>query len=94
MFFLNSRYAAQPQYTFNRTDGSQVQLVKPPTPGVAAVLGYHRRNAGERLDHISARFLMDATQFWRLCDANGDVTPDALAAQDLVGVPIDAPKVG
>jgi hypothetical protein len=94
MFFPNSRYAAQRQHTFMWADGSKVQLVKPPTPGVAAVLGYYRRNAGERLDHISARFLMDATQFWRLCDANGAFAPDALAARDLVGVPIDAPKVG
>jgi hypothetical protein len=94
MFFPNSRYAAQPQYTFTRADGTQVQLVKPPPPGVAAVLGYHRRNSGERLDHISARFLMDPTQFWRLCDANGAFSPDALGARDLVGVPIDAPKSG
>ena len=94
MFFPNSRYAAQPQTTFTRADGALLRLVKPPAPGVAATLGYHRRNSGERLDHISARFLMDATQFWRLCDANGVFSPDALAARDLVGVPIDAPKVG
>ena len=30
-------------------------------------------------------------QFWRVCDANDAVVPDALAARALVGVPIDAP---
>jgi hypothetical protein len=92
MFFPNSRYVRQTPYTLTRADGSVVALVRPATPGVMAVLGYYRRNGGERLDHVSARFLADATQFWRLCDANGALSPDALAAADLVGVPIDAPR--
>jgi hypothetical protein len=92
MFFPGSRYAAQPQYAFTRPDGTIVQLVKLPAPGLAAVLGYHRRTGAERLDHVAVRYLADATQFWRLCDANGAVAPDALAARDLIGVPIDAPK--
>ena len=58
---------------------------------LAAVLGYYRRGGGDRLDQISARFLADATQFWRVCDANDAVVPDALANAPLVGVPIDAP---
>ena len=32
--------------------------------------------------------------FWRVCDANDAVVPDALAAHDLVGMPIDAPTGG
>jgi hypothetical protein len=94
MFFPNSRYAPLQQYAFTRSDGSTVQVAKLPAPGIAAVVGYHRRNASERLDHVAARFLADATAFWRICDANGAVSPDALAAHDLVGVPIDAPKAG
>jgi hypothetical protein len=94
MFFPNSRYASQQQYSFTRADGSVAQVTKLPAPGLAAVVGYYRRNSSDRLDHISARFLADATAFWRICDANGAVSPDALAARDLVGVPIDAPKAG
>jgi hypothetical protein len=67
-----------------------VQAVKLPSPGIQAVLGYYRRSAGNRLDQIAGRFLNDATQFWHICDANGAVVPDALAARDLIGIPIDA----
>jgi hypothetical protein len=92
MFFPGSRYAALAPYSLALPDGRVVAATRPHAPGLAAVLGYYRRHSGERLDHISARFLADATAFWRVCDANGAVSPDALAASDLVGVPIDAQR--
>jgi len=90
MFFPGSRYAKLQPYPVTLANGSTVMAIRAPTPGVAATLGYYRRNSGDRLDHIAARFLADATGFWRICDANGAVSPDALAASDLVGVPLDA----
>ena|SRR5258708_1971284 len=33
---------------------------------------------GDRLDNITARFVKDSEQFWRLCDANGAMRPDEL----------------
>ena len=59
-----------------------------------AVLGYYRRQTSDRLDQIAARFLGDATQFWQVCDANGAISPDALAARPLVGVPLNATTGG
>jgi hypothetical protein len=94
MFFPGSRYAASAQYTITLATGTVVRVVKPPTPGVPAVLGYYRRQTGDRLDQIAARFLGDATQFWRVCDANGAISPDALAARPLVGVPLTATTGG
>jgi hypothetical protein len=94
MFFPGSRYASLQTYSVARPDGSVVLATRLHSPGAAVVLGYYRRNSGDRLDHISARFLADATRFWRVCDANGAVSPDALVAHDLVGVPIDAVKGG
>jgi hypothetical protein len=94
MFFPGSRYLPLTQYRVKRPDGSEVQVTRLPAPGLPAVLGYYRRKTGDRLDQMSARFLADATRFWRLCDANDAVVPDALAAHDLVGVPIDAPTSG
>lgn len=94
MFFPGSRYSAMTTYTVTRPDGSTVQATRLPAPGMRAVLGYYRRSSGDRLDQIAARFLADATQFWRVCDANGAMVPDALAARDLIGVPIDAPTGG
>ena len=94
MFFPGSRYAKLSSYSVTTPNGTVVQAIRLPTPGMAAVLGYYRRGSGDRLDQISARFLADATQFWRICDANDAVVPDALANAPLVGVPIDAPTGG
>jgi len=90
MFFPGSRYVSLATYQFTSAGGATVQLTKLPAPGVQAVLGYYRRGGGDRLDQIAGRYLSDATQFWRLCDANGAMVPDALAAHDLIGIPIDA----
>ena len=91
MFFPGSRYLSLSPYSVTLANGNVVQATRLPRPGPQAVLGYYRRNTGDRLDQIAARFLADATMFWHVCDANGAVVPDALAAHDLVGVPIDAP---
>jgi len=90
MFFPGSRYASLSPYSVTLANGQTVAAIRPHPPGLVAVVGYYRRHQGERLDHIAARFLADATGFWRVCDANGAISPDALAANDLVGVPIDA----
>lgn len=94
MFFPGSRYVKLTAYSVTLPGGAVVQATRLPTPGLAAVVGYYRRGGGDRLDQISARFLADATQFWRVCDANDAMVPDALANAPLVGVPIDAPVSG
>ena len=33
---------------------------------------------GDRLDNITAKYLGDPEQFWRMCDANGAIRPDEL----------------
>ena len=91
MFFPGSRYAAMAMYKVERADGTTVQAVKLPLPGRPLVAGYHRRLAGQRLDLVAAHYLNDATAFWRLCDANNTMVPDALGSADLVGIPLDAP---
>jgi hypothetical protein len=90
MFFPGSRYASLQPYAVTLPNGTTVRATRLPSPGLVAVLGYYRSGSGDRLDQISGRFLADATRFWRICDANGAVVPDALAAAPLVGVPIDA----
>lgn len=87
MFFPGSRYEKMPTYTVTLGDGRQMTAVTLPLPGTPPLLGYHRRLVGQRLDHIAAHYLGDATGFWRLCDANGAPVPDALAAHDLIGIP-------
>ena len=38
----------------------------------------HQVTDGERLDHITARYLGDPEQFWRVCDANNAMNPPEL----------------
>jgi hypothetical protein len=38
----------------------------------------HTVAQGERLDVVTARYLGDPTQFWRVCDANNILQPEDL----------------
>ena len=38
----------------------------------------HTVTQGDRLDNITARYLGDPAQFWRVCDANNVVQPEEL----------------
>jgi hypothetical protein len=87
MFFPGSRYQKMATYTVTEPNGREVMAVRLPLPSPAPLLGFHRRLIDQRLDHIAAHYLADATAFWRLCDANAAVVPDALAAHDLIGIP-------
>jgi len=94
VFFPNSRYANMVPFSVPQPDGTVIQTVRRPLPGPPLVSGYYGRVSGQRLDQIANRFLSDATAFWRLCDANGAVVPDALATRPLVGIPLNAPSAG
>jgi hypothetical protein len=43
-------------------------------------LAEHRVVEDDRLDNITARYIGDPTQFWRLCDANVVLKPEELEA--------------
>lgn len=88
MFASNSRYYSLPTYTVTLSDGTQVVAVTSHMPNPLKLAGYHRRVVGDRLDLLAARFLKDPTLFWQICDSNNAPAPDALAAADLVGIPI------
>jgi hypothetical protein len=49
-----------------------------PPPELFALLSEHSVTAGERLDQITATYLGDPEQFWRIADANGAVAPEEL----------------
>lgn len=86
MFSNNSRYAKAGTYTI-AFRGKIVTATKLPAPLRLPLIGYHTRLDGQRLDLIAARYLSDATAFWRLCDANNSLAPDALGAHEKVGIP-------
>jgi hypothetical protein len=88
MVFPGSRYSKSNIYTVQGSNGTTVAVLSPPLPGAALVQGYYRRGGAQRLDVIANAFLKDATAFWRLCDANNSIVPDALAARALIGIPV------
>lgn len=87
MFDSNSRYAKTKDAELVITDkNGETKTLRYkrrrfiPSQTGAIVLVEHTVKEGERLDNITARYLGDPTQFWRICDANGEKRPDDLTA--------------
>ena len=49
-----------------------------PSPEGQTTLLEHRVAQGERLDNLTARYLGNPTEFWRVCDANLVLRPEEL----------------
>jgi hypothetical protein len=49
----------------------------PPAEGMTTLVE-HFVNQADRLDTVTARYLGDPTQFWRVCDANEVTDPEEL----------------
>lgn len=97
MFDNSSRYAnvATRTLTVTTPDGQTRILTyklrrRLPAPGSMPTLFEHLVRQGERLDNITARYLADPTQFWRVCDANVVLEPDELVGTTgrLVKIPL------
>lgn len=82
-FPINSRYAATETATHTRSDGTEVAYLRRrfvPSPENFALLQEHFVVEGERLDVITAHYVGDPEQFWRICDANPVLHPEELTA--------------
>ena len=78
MFSMGSRYYALPQLKWEAKDGREVGYVNRrflPSGDEFDLLLEHRVAEGERLDTITAQYLDDPEQFWRVCDANEAISP-------------------
>jgi len=76
-----SRYYGIATATFDLLDGRTVTYVTRrfvPSPDNFALLTTHVVTQTERLDNITAKYLNDPEQFWRLCDANRALRPEEL----------------
>ena len=81
IFPPTSRYAGIDTATLVLPDGTRLIYLRRrfvPGPERFALLSEHAVKQGERLDNITARYLDDPEQFWRICDANRAVRPDEL----------------
>ncbi len=76
-----SRYYGIETMTLEDADGNKTVYLKRrfvPAPERFALLQEHVVKQGERLDTITAQYLTDPEQFWRICDANRALRPDEL----------------
>jgi hypothetical protein len=83
MFSPTSRYAGLAVEKLTEPDGRVVAYVVRrfvPAPDRFHVLYEHVVTEGERLDNVTARYLGDPEQFWRVCDANAAMNPSELTA--------------
>lgn len=81
LFPPNSRYAGFETKTIEAADGRVIVYLQRrflPSPENFALLQEHVVTQGERIDNITARYLGDPEQFWRVCDANAAMRPDEL----------------
>jgi hypothetical protein len=87
MFDPASRYANIPivQLTETDADGQERNIAYvlrrfiPDVTGTTLV--QHTVIQGDRLDNVTARYLGDPLQFWRVADANGVLQPEDLTKQ-------------
>jgi hypothetical protein len=80
-FSALSRYASLPQAQFTLPDGRVVSYVRRrflPDPARFSLLQEHEVRQGDRLDNVTAFYLGDPEQFWRIADANGAIQPERL----------------
>ena len=77
MFPVTSRYATVETAKLTLPDGREiVYLRRRFPPRVAAVpLAEHLVTESDRLDNVTAIYLGDPEQFWRVCDANNALRP-------------------
>jgi len=87
MFDNKSRYKDAESY--QRTDwrGRTVTVTGTPEASQEQFLGYHLRIQGQRLDHMAYRYLNNGAGFWRICDLNDVMLPEALSEASEIAIP-------
>ena len=91
----DSRHHGLPTAQASLPDGRTVVYVTRrflPPPERFALLHTVAVVAGERHDHLGARHIGAATQWWRLADANGAMLPEALTAEPGARLKITLPE--
>jgi hypothetical protein len=80
-FSPTSRYYGIETTTLETAQGKIIVYLRRrfvPLPERFALLREHVVKQGERLDNITAEYLGDPEQFWRVSDANGAMRPEEL----------------
>jgi len=87
MIEKGSRYEGVELYAVRDRRGREVRVYAPFPPPAQSLLGVHLRRDGQRLDHLAHHYLADPTAFWRICEENDAMVPDALAESSEIRIP-------
>ena len=90
----SSRYNGVATTTMTLADGRTVSYLRRrvvPQPSVFATLQTVTVQDGDRIDRLAAQYLGDPLAFWRLCDANGALSPEELTATPGASLAIPLP---
>jgi hypothetical protein len=89
VFDPKSRYVEAELVPYETVDaqGRTVLALPVPDAPVQALAGEHIKKQGQRLDHLAHAYLGDANGFWRICEINDAMVPDALAEAETVKIP-------
>ena len=80
-FAPTSRYAGLETATYDIPGQGEVAYLRRrwvPPASRFELLQEHHVTEGERLDNLTAHYLGDPEQFWRVCDANNTLWPGEL----------------
>lgn len=94
MFPVTSRYYTIEVATMQTSDGRTISYLRRrflPSGAPAIALATYTVVQGDRLDNVTARYIGDPEQFWRVCDANNAMRPDDLTAESQIGHSLTIP---
>lgn len=84
MFPRTSRYYSIEIAKYITADQREIAYLRRrflPSGANAVIFAEHKVEEGDRLDNVTAKFLGDPEQFWRLCDVNEAMRPDELTEE-------------
>jgi nucleoid-associated protein YgaU len=84
LFPPTSRYHRIDTATMETVDGKKIIYLRRrfvPSPERFELIQEHMVTEGDRLDNISAHYLGDPEQFWRIADANNTMRPEELTEE-------------
>jgi hypothetical protein len=97
MFDTTSRYYSLETAIFTTATGAEVVYKRRrflPLVETNVVLAEHTVTQGERLDHITARYLGDSELFWQLADVNNAMRPEELTVDIGRKLRVSFPSIG
>jgi hypothetical protein len=85
-----SRYVEPPvtPYEVFDTRGRLVRAIPVPEPPIESSAGVHVRREGQTLDQLAGGYLTDPHAYWRICELNDAIVPDALEERETIDIPL------